>query len=70
MSERLKQIKADYKRGRMSFENMEWLISEVDVLDAMTTLQGHVIEKANARIKELESDGRKDRQGLPSTSHL
>jgi hypothetical protein len=60
-TKRLKQIKANCKRGRMSFEDMDWLIGELELLDAMTTLQSHVIESANKRIKELESDGRKDR---------
>jgi hypothetical protein len=59
--ERLTYIKIDYMRGRMSLSDMEWLIKEVELLGAMVALQDHSLENANKRIKELESDGRKNR---------
>jgi hypothetical protein len=60
-TERLKQIKANCKRGRMTFVDMNWLYNEVELLVAMVALQKHNLENANKRIKELESDGRKNR---------
>jgi hypothetical protein len=59
--ERLTHIKIDYMRGRMSLSDMEWLIKEVELLSATVALQDHSLENANERIKELESDGRKNR---------
>lgn len=68
VTKRLEQVEADYKKGRMSFENMEWLMTELRMQNSLALLLNKRLETANENIQrltkmceELESDGRSNR---------